>query len=86
MKRELLNKLVSEELDHIAQGEKGSDQNALRLVYNTIRRRDLGRDPATHRSQSLRKAIEAVRESSRDFVPEYDEEYFSAYSANTSTT
>jgi hypothetical protein len=76
MKRDLMNQVVSDELDHIDQGEKGSDQNGLRLVYNMIRRRDLGRNPATPRAQSLQHAIEATRQSSPDFMPRYDQSYF----------
>jgi hypothetical protein len=86
MKRAPLDKMLSEELEHIAKDVKGSDQNAFRMMYSMIRRRDLGRNPATPGSQSLRRAIEAIRESSRDFVPQYDEEYFSAHSASGSTT
>ena len=32
MKRELLNKMVSEELDHIVRDIKGSEQNAFRMM------------------------------------------------------
>ena len=72
MKRKLLDAIIAEELDHIDRGAKGSDQNALRIVYNTVRRRDLGRNPDTPRAQSLLRAIEAVREGSPGFAPLYN--------------
>lgn len=76
MKRKLLDVIVAEELDHIDRGPKGSDQNALRMVYNMIRRRDLGRNPDTPRAQSILRAIEAVRRDSPGFSPLYDKDYF----------
>lgn len=76
MKRELLNKMVSEELIHIVRDIKGSEQNAFRMMYNMVRRRDLGRDPATPRTESLGRAIQAIQESSPQFVAQYDEGYF----------
>jgi hypothetical protein len=76
VKRKLLDAIVAEELDHIEKGTNGSDQNALRMVYNTVRRRDLGRNPDTPRTQSLLRAIEAVREGSPGFAPLYHKDYF----------
>ena len=76
MKRNLLNENVGEELDHIDRGDRGSDQNGLRMMYNIIRRRDLGRDPATPRAQSVRSAVQAIRENTPAFVPRHDESYF----------
>lgn len=76
MKKELLTRTVSEELEHIVRDIKGSDQNAFRMMYNMIRRRDLGRDPEMPRTESLLRAIEAIRRSSPDFAPLYDEDYF----------
>jgi hypothetical protein len=76
MNRGLLNEIISEELEHIVKDVKGSDQNAFRMIYNMIRRRDLGRDPATPRTESLGRAIQAIQESSPRFVPQCDESYF----------
>ena len=78
MKRKLLDAIVAEELDHIERGTNGSDQSALRMVYNMVRRRDLGRSPDGPRAQSLLRAVEAVREGRPSFRLQYDETYFKA--------
>lgn len=76
MKREQLSRLVGEDLDHIAEGTKGSVQRELRMLFNTRRRRDLGRDSTTPRGQTLRYAIDFLKKDCPDFDPEYDKHYF----------
>jgi len=77
MKRDELNKKVTEELEHIPKDLKGSTQNELRMLYNLIRRRELGRNPASLAKDSLVKAIEAVKKDKPDFLAIYDREFFS---------
>ena len=76
MKREQLDCIVGEELDHIPEGSKGSAQQELRLAYNMIHRRELGRNPNSSKEESLRYAIDAVRVKSPDFQAEHDRHYF----------
>lgn len=76
MKQEQLVHVIAEELEHIPRSVKGSAQNELRLVYNRRRRVDLGRDPATPRRQSLKRAIQVVAASNPGSYPDYDKEFF----------
>ena len=76
MKRQELNQIVGQELEHIEMGHKGSVQNEFRMLYNMVRRRELGRDASAPPSDSLRKAVDAVREHDSEFIPEYDSTYF----------
>jgi hypothetical protein len=76
MKRDELNKKVTEELDHIPRGLRGSTQNEFRMRYNVIRRRDLGRNPASLAKDSLLKAIETARNDEPGFMPSYDRKFF----------
>jgi len=78
MKREQLNRIVGDELDHIPRGPKGSAQNEFRLVYNRRRRVDLGRDPSTPRKESVQRAAQSVTAYNPGFEPEYDTQYFEA--------
>jgi len=76
MKREELNKKVTEELEHIPKDLRGSTQNELRMLYNLIRRRELGQNPASSAKGSLLKAIETLRKDKPDFSPIYDRDFF----------
>jgi hypothetical protein len=76
MKRHELDERVSAELEHIPKADDGSDQNALRMAYNMIRRRELTRNPAAPEKDSLELAVRAVREGNPGFLPHYDESYF----------
>ena len=76
MKRDELNKKVTDELKHIPRGS--FDQNWLREYYNGMRRHDLILNPALPAKDSLLKAIEIVRKDKPDFLPIYDKEFFRA--------
>lgn len=69
MRRVELDRLVGHELEMIPRGPKHSEQNAFRMIYNMIRRRELGRDPQAPASESLDMAIRAVRAGSPGFRP-----------------
>jgi len=75
MKRELLNRKVGGELEHIPQGDD-LNQNVLRYVYNSIRRNDLSVNPATPASESLNKALEQAKKDNPSFSPVYDRDFF----------
>lgn len=85
MKKTELDRLVSEELQHIPRIDEGSDQNALRMMYNMIRRRELGRRPAAPRAESLGLAVRAVQQSDPVFSPKYDAYYFGTLTAKAHT-
>jgi hypothetical protein len=74
MKREELNKKVSEEISHIPRDS--FDQNLLRMCYNGMRRHDLSLNPALPAKNTLLKAIEWVRKDKPDFLPIYDKDFF----------
>ena len=76
MKRAELNKKVTEELQHIPEDIRDSTQNELRMLYNLIRRRELGRNSASQTKDSLLKAIETLRKDKPDFLPIYDRDFF----------
>jgi len=66
VKKEELNKKVTEESKHIPRGS--FDQNILRSYYNGMRRHDLSQNPALPAKESLLKAIETVRKDKPDFL------------------
>jgi len=74
VKRDELNRKVTEELKHIPRGS--FDQNMLRAYYNGMRRHDLSLNPALPAKDSLLKAIETVRKDKPDFLPIYDRDFF----------
>lgn len=76
MKREQLDSLVWRDLEHIARGEKGSLQSALRMVYNAHRHGDLTHDPASLASDTLERSIASVHRFSNAFHASYDRAYF----------
>ena len=78
MKRQELDARVSTDLEHIPKADDGSDQNALRMAYNMIRRRELARNRAAPKKDRLELAVRAVREGNPGFIPQYDESYFRA--------
>lgn len=66
-----INERVARELDLIPRGERGSDQNMLRALYQMIRSHSLG-ERSTDRwtaEECLAKAIETIRERSPHFEP-----------------
>lgn len=74
MKKDELNKKVTEELKYIPRGS--FDQNMLREYYNGMRRYDLSLSPALPAKDSLLKTIEAVRKDKPEFLPIYDKDFF----------
>ncbi len=76
MKREEMNRTIGDELEHIPQFARGTDQNLFRAVYNMIRRHDLGQNPAFSRSASLENALKEMRTLKPNFVPEYESDFF----------
>jgi hypothetical protein len=67
---------VPRELEHIPRDRSDLGQQMLRMVYNAIRRHDLGIDPLTPRGQSLFHSIEQTRAQEEGFIPRYDESFF----------
>lgn len=74
MKRDELNKKVTEELRHIPRGS--FDQNMLRAYYNAMRRHDLSLNPALPAKDTLIGAVELIRKDKPDFLPIYDKQFF----------
>ena len=66
MDRDLMRKLVDEELDRIPRGPKGSQQNSFRACYETLRMHSLSKEPA---SVAFHKALEQIRKSEPGYVP-----------------
>lgn len=76
MERQAMNLMLQAELEHVGDGDRGSEQNVFRAIYNMRRRRDLGKDPETPRLISLTHAIQATQSDAPDFIPLYDGDYF----------
>ena len=76
VKREELNSKLAEELEHLPRGPRGSKQNELRLFYNMVRRRDLGRRPSTTAYESLLYCIDYLKQEDPSFIPIYDHSFF----------
>ncbi|MFQ6081721.1 MAG: hypothetical protein ACE5OW_08645 [Candidatus Bathyarchaeia archaeon] len=74
MKREEMNKIIEFELGYIPKGSKGSVQNKLRFYYNAYRRRDMVR--GKQREESLKEAINRLKEDYPDFNPVFDRDFF----------
>lgn len=55
-----LNRIVASELERIPHGAKGSMQNEVRMLYNMVRRRNLGRGTAESSGDTLRHCVAAV--------------------------
>ena len=69
-----MNKIIKFELEYIPKGSKGSIQNKLRFYYNAYRRRDMVR--GKQREESLKDAINRLKEDYPDFNPIFDKEFF----------
>ena len=69
-----MNKIIKFELGYIPKGSKGSLQNKLRFYYNAYRRRDLAR--GEQREESLKDAVNRLKEDYPDFNPIFDENFF----------
>lgn len=76
MERDLMTKIIKEELERIPKDSAGSAQNELRMVYKMRRQHDLSRDPESPRTETFRKAVEHVRKNHPQFAPQCDREYF----------
>lgn len=74
VKMEEMNKIIKFELECIPRGPKGSIQNKLRFYYNAYRRRDLAR--GKQREESLKDAINRLKEEYPDFNSMFDEDFF----------
>ena len=74
MKREEMNKIIKFELGYIPKGPKGSVQNKLRFYYNAYRRRGLVK--GKQREESLKDAINRLKEEYPDFNPMFDKDFF----------
>ena len=74
IKRDELNKKVTEELKHIPRGS--FDQNMLRAYYNGMRRHDLSLNPALPAKDTLIRAVELMRKDKPSLLPIYDKDFF----------
>lgn len=74
MKREEMDKIIRFELGYVPMGSKGSTQNKLRFYYNAYRRRGLAEGRS--REESLKDAIDKVREGDPGFDPRFDRDFF----------
>lgn len=77
IKKEEMNKIIKFELEYIPNGSSGSIQNKLRFFYNGFRRKGMVSGMA--REDSLRDAINYLKESYPSFEPEFDEKFFRMY-------
>lgn len=75
MKKDELNRKVTQELKYIPRGS--FDQNMLREYYNGMRRHDLSLNSACPAKNTLLEAIKAVRKDKPTFLPTYDKDFFS---------
>lgn len=76
MKRDELNKKVTEELKHIPHIKGDLQQNFFRSRYNGMRKHDLSLNPALSAKDTLIRAIETVRKDKPNFLPIYDRDFF----------
>lgn len=74
MKIEEMNRIIRFELEYIPNGSSGSIQNKLRYYYNLFRRKGIVK--GWSREESLRNAIERLKEDCPGFDPEFDEKFF----------
>lgn len=73
----LMRLQVEEEISYIPRGNEA--QNQLRMYYWPLRMESLGKkakEPKKSKGQVLIEAVNAVRKTYRDFIPEYDKEFF----------
>ena len=76
MKRDELNKKVTEELRHIPHIKGDLQQNFFRSRYSGMRRHDLSLNPLLPTKDTLIRAVEIVRKDKPDFLPIYDRDFF----------
>lgn len=86
MRREDMNRMIDTELAHIPRGEKGSPQNAFRMIYNADRRRDLGQRTDAPRHKALFQAVASVTSHYPSFSPDYDTMFFQREEGSYDTT
>ncbi|MCK9441708.1 MAG: hypothetical protein M0Q13_09835 [Methanothrix sp.] len=67
---------VKEEISHIPRGN--ALQNELRMFYWPLRMSSLGKKAETSRTNGevLIEAIDAVKKTHPNFIPQYDEKFF----------
>jgi hypothetical protein len=83
MKAVTMSRLISEELSHIPRSNKGSTQNAFRMLYTYHRRRDLAEDPAAPARHALHAAIRSVEAGQNAVSPSFEWEFFRPGGAST---
>lgn len=76
MKRDEMIQRIDFELQHVPRAERGSVQNAFRMLYNFHRRKDLARHREARASTTLMKAIASVTREYPYFSPSFDRHYF----------
>lgn len=77
MEKQVMDKLIHEELERIPAGPSGGSQNKLRACYKMRRQNCLKEDPQQSRSDPFREAVEDVRKEYPAFSPNLpDPEYF----------
>jgi len=74
VKMEEMNKIIKFELTYIPKGSTGSIQNKLRFCYNAYRRSGLVK--GKQREESLKDAINRLKEEYSDFKPMFDKDFF----------
>jgi len=74
MKPEKMQEIITEELNHIPEGPKGSHQNMLRAAYQNIRENSLSKNPEAPCREDLDKAINMVDDPKGKY--QFDREFF----------
>lgn len=76
LKREEMNEVIREELEHIPRGD--SLQNDLRAIYPINRKRSLGKNAKTiaTKEEILTKSIDFIKNQHSSFKPQYDPGFF----------
>ena len=69
-----MNKIIKFELGYLPKGSRGWIQNKLRFYYNAYRRRDMVK--GKQREESLKDAINRLKEEYPDFNPMFDKDFF----------
>ncbi len=83
MKIEEMNRIIKFELEYIPNGSSGSIQNKLRYYYNLFRRK--GMVKGWSREESLRNAIQRLKEDCPSFDPKFDQKFFKMRNKPSST-
>lgn len=68
--------LVQAELVHIRRGERGSEQNMFRAMYDQLRLHDLKTDQYMPRDISLSRVVAMAAELLPGFTPTFDVDFF----------